>query len=93
MLEALGSILVEKIRWAASAAGQRALMTNNLRTFIKQRDNYACKQCGISTALEPHLLLEVDHIRPVSKGGLSLPENLQTLCWKCNRRKGARLVA
>lgn len=26
-------------------------------------------------------------ITPVSKWGPSIPENLQTLCWKCNRAK------
>lgn len=91
-LEALAATLVEKIRWAKSAAGQRALMTSRLRSYIKQRDNYACVMCGVSVAAEPHLLLEVDHIVPVSKGGLSVPENLQTLCWKCNRTKGAKVM-
>ncbi|NTW38506.1 MAG: HNH endonuclease [Cellulomonadaceae bacterium] len=92
-LEELAATLVDKIRWTKSAAGQRALMTNHLRGWIKQRDNFACLNCGVSLAAEPHLLLEVDHIMPVSKGGLSVPENLQTLCWKCNRSKGARVVS
>ncbi len=92
-LEALSAVLVDKIRWAKSAAGQRALMTTALRRHIKDRDNHACLNCGVSLAAEPHLLLEVDHIMPVSKGGLSVPENLQTLCWKCNRAKGAKLLA
>ncbi|MDR1188881.1 MAG: HNH endonuclease [Bifidobacteriaceae bacterium] len=92
-LDALSATLAEKIRWAKSAAGQRALMTAALREQIKQRDRYTCLQCGVSLAAEPHLLLEVDHIMPVSRGGLSMPENLQTLCWRCNRSKGARIVA
>ncbi|SDP66598.1 HNH endonuclease [Filomicrobium insigne] len=92
-LEALSATLVDKIRWAKSAAGQRALMTNKLRGQIKERDNYLCLNCGVSQAVEPHLLLEVDHIMPVAKGGLSVPENLQTLCWKCNRSKGVKVVA
>lgn len=91
-LEALSETLVEKIRWTKSAAGQRALMTARLRGHIKHRDNYTCLKCGVSVAAEPHLLLEVDHIMPVSKGGLSVPENLQTLCWRCNRTKGARVT-
>lgn len=91
-LEALSETLVNKIRWTKSAAGQRALMTAKLRGHIKERDLYACLQCGVSLAAEPHLLLEVDHIMPVSKGGLSTPENLQTLCWRCNRTKGAKVV-
>ncbi|GAA1874822.1 hypothetical protein GCM10009715_22000 [Paeniglutamicibacter psychrophenolicus] len=92
-LDTLSSILVEKIRWTKSAAGQRALMTAKLRGQIKERDGYACLQCGVSVASEPHLLLEVDHIMPVSKGGLSTFENLQTLCWRCNRSKGAKIIA
>jgi len=91
-LEALSATLVDKIRWAKSAAGQRALMTTKLRGQIKARDNYTCLYCGVSLAAEPHLLLEVDHITPVSRGGLSVPENLQTLCWKCNRSKGAKVA-
>ncbi|GAB7049103.1 HNH endonuclease [Catenuloplanes indicus] len=91
-LDALSETLAEKIRWAKSAAGQRALMTARLRSWVKDRDNHTCLKCGISVAVEPHLLLEVDHIIPVSKGGLSEPDNLQTLCWRCNRTKGAKLV-
>lgn len=82
--------LSEKIKFKKSAAGQRALMTSKLREKIKRRDLYACKQCGVSIEKEPHLLLEIDHIIPVSKGGLTTEENLQTLCWRCNRRKGAK---
>jgi hypothetical protein len=92
-LDALSETLVQKIRWAKSAAGQRALMTAHLRGWIKNRDNHSCMQCGISIAAEPHLLLEVDHILPVSRGGLSTHENLQTLCWRCNRSKGAKMPA
>ena len=87
LIEALG----QKIRWRKSAAGQRALMTTKLRTFIKTRDNHSCRYCQVSLAAEPHLLLEVDHIVPVSRGGVSTPENLQTLCWRCNRSKSNKV--
>lgn len=93
VIDALVETLSEKIRWRKSAAGQRALMTARLREFIKSRDNHTCKQCSISVHAEPHLLLEVDHIIPVSKGGLSAEENLQTLCWRCNRTKSNKLPA
>jgi 5-methylcytosine-specific restriction endonuclease McrA len=86
-IDALIETLGQKIRWRKSAAGQRALMTAKLRGSIKARDNHTCKICSVSVAAEPHLLLEVDHIVPVSRGGLSIPENLQTLCWRCNRSK------
>ena len=76
-LEALSSTLVEKIRWAKSAAGQRALMTNSLRGMIKQRDNFTCRKCGVSLNSEPHLLLEVDHIMPVSEVGSASPKTFK----------------
>jgi 5-methylcytosine-specific restriction endonuclease McrA len=67
-------------------------MTAKLRNFIKERDHFTCKQCSASVAAEPNLLLEVDHIVPVSKGGLSELTNLQTLCWRCNRTKSNKLL-
>ena len=68
-------------------------MTGKLRNSIKARDKHTCQNsaCGVSVHQEPHLLLEVDHIMPVSKGGLSAPANLQTLCWRCNRRKSNKV--
>lgn len=80
-----------KIRFRQSIAGQRALMTSKLRKQIKERDRYTCCKCGASVEKEPHLLLEIDHIIPVSKGGLTTESNLQTLCWRCNRSKGAKM--
>jgi hypothetical protein len=90
-IDALIGELSQKIRFRKSALGQRALMTTNLRNFIKSRDNHACRYCSASIDAEPHLLLEVDHIVPVSKGGMSTPDNLQTLCWRCNRTKSNKV--
>lgn len=87
------TFLSEKIKFNKSVAGQRALMTSSLRQKIKERDGFTCKQCGASLEQEPHLLLEIDHIVPVSKGGLTTEDNLQTLCWHCNRSKGAKVTA
>lgn len=88
-IDTLIQTLSEKIKYKKSAKGQRALMTAKFREYIKSRDNYTCQErsCGISIYDEPHLLLEVDHIHPVSKGGESIESNLQTLCWKCNKTK------
>ena len=91
MLERFVAFIDENIKRKKSAAGQRALMTPKLRNYIKQRDNYTCKQCGNSTYQEANLLLEIDHIIPIAKGGLTEEQNLQTLCWKCNRSKGSKI--
>lgn len=84
--------LDSKLSIEALAKEQRALMTAKLRMQIKERDHYTCCQCGNSVYDEPNLLLEIDHIIPISKGGLTVMDNLQTLCWKCNRSKGAKII-
>ncbi|MDR1808274.1 MAG: HNH endonuclease [Propionibacteriaceae bacterium] len=91
-IDALANELCRQMRFQESAAGQRALMTAGLREAIKKRDGYTCRYCGVSLAAEPHLLLEVDHIIPVSRGGRTTPHNLQTLCWRCNRTKSNKLT-
>jgi hypothetical protein len=84
--------LNDLVKFKNSIQGQRALMTSRLREHIKQRDNFTCKSCSISTHTERNLLLEIDHIMPLSKGGFTTESNLQTLCWRCNRTKGAKIL-
>jgi len=61
------------------------------------RDNFTCKLCGEKPMREdkpwlPDLTkLECDHILPMAHGGETFLENLQTLCFKCNREKGAKI--
>lgn len=60
----------------------------NVTTYQLQlllNNNKTCKLCLSSE------YLEIDHIKPLSKGGLHLIENLQILCRKCNRSKGNKL--
>lgn len=82
--------LNDLVKFRESIKGQRALMTSKLRELIKERDKHTCQNCNISTQMERNLLLEIDHIQPLSKGGLTTESNLQTLCWRCNRSKGAK---
>lgn len=93
MLERFVNYLSDRVQFRNSVAGQRQLMTPRLRQYIIKRDGYMCRNCGNSTENEPNLLLEVDHIIPLSRGGKTTVENLQTLCWKCNRHKGARVFS
>lgn len=85
-------MLESKLTMTAFTKEQRSLMTSKLRQKIKERDDYTCKICGNSTHSEPNLLLEIDHIIPVSKGGCTEENNLQTLCWKCNRHKSSNIL-
>ena len=68
--------------WDALCHVERAKVTNSLKRFIKNRDGHRCKNCGSTNNLE------IDHIIPISKGGKSSSDNLQTLCHRCNQNKG-----
>jgi hypothetical protein len=57
-----------------------------LRYFVMERDEYRCRSCG-----DWHNL-QIDHIYPSSRGGLTVPENLQVLCAACNSKKGSRII-
>lgn len=92
-IAALINTLESKLTASAFAKEQRTLMTRKLRETIKQRDKFTCCICGNSVQTEPNLLLEIDHIIPVSKGGCTTIDNLQTLCWKCNRSKSNKIMA
>lgn len=71
----------------ADAKAERAKMTPQLRWRVFGRDGHACRACGGTPATGA--VLHVDHIQPVSKGGLTELDNLQTLCAACNFGKGA----
>ena len=58
-----------------------------LRFRVMKRDNFSCRACGASPALEAGLTLHVDHIKAWSVGGETVEENLQTLCEPCNLGK------
>ena len=74
-----------------SPAGKRKI-TKALRFEILKRDYFKCRVCGASPAVNPKIILHVDHIKPRSKGGKTTRENLQTLCSDCNYGKGAKTI-
>lgn len=55
-----------------------------LRAQVLIRDNCICQMCGASPAKNPDINLHADHIKPWSKGGETVLENLRTLCMRCN---------
>jgi HNH endonuclease len=69
---------------------KRKAISKSLRYDILKRDNFKCRGCGSSPATNPLIILHVDHIIPLSKGGETTPDNLQTLCSDCNLGKGAK---
>ena len=63
-------------------------ISDRLRFRILMRDGFTCKKCGRSPLKSRDVELHVDHIIPWSKGGETIPNNLETKCGKCNLGKG-----
>ena len=79
------STQTEKYKRLTEISYERSRMTNSLRYDILKRDGYRCKICGSKSCDD--VKLHIDHIIPVSKGGTTDRENLQTLCDRCNSGK------
>lgn len=65
----------------------RKALPPELRFSVLERDSFTCRYCGRSA---PDVVLHVDHIKAVVRGGTDDPENLATACAECNQGKGAR---
>jgi len=68
------------------------------RLIIYKKYNFKCAYCNIkfdvpndwdfkSAIHNGKMFLEIDHIKPLSKGGLDNINNKQALCQKCNNTK------
>lgn len=66
---------------------ERQRVTASVRYEVFARDGHRCRVCGNTAEVEP---LHVDHIIPISRGGRSDMDNLQTLCQTCNLGKSDR---
>lgn len=69
--------------WDSICRVERGKVSNKMRFSIYQRDGNRCCKCG------SRYNLEIDHIIPISRGGKSTYDNLQTLCHRCNAEKGS----
>lgn len=76
----------------------RSQRTGNPVSFrsIAERDGWRCYLCGDAvdeSVRGPHALApSLDHVVPLSKGGLHAPTNLALAHLGCNRRKSDRLL-
>jgi len=57
-----------------------------MRERVRRRDGGRCVRCGSEEELT------VDHVHPFSRGGLTVPRNLQLLCKSCNSSKSAHTM-
>lgn len=66
----------------------RKIKDSIFNKYKSSNDQYVCNICGKTSNIKA--LFQIDHIKPMSKGGLTAIENLQLLCRKCNQVKGAK---
>lgn len=69
---------------------ERKNLSKKIRFEVFKRDKFTCQYCG---RMAPDVVLEVDHINPVSKGGKNDLLNLITSCQDCNRGKSNILLS
>ena len=60
--------------------------TRKLRGRVRNRDENLCRKCRRRFDENEDLVLHLHHIRPFSKGGLTLERNLISLCHTCHGR-------
>ncbi len=56
-------------------------LSQRVRFEVFKRDAFKCYYCGRTP---PDVVLQVDHVLPISKGGSSEIANLVTSCFDCN---------
>ena len=61
-------------------------ISSKTRAHIYDRDGYVCLRCNSKSDLT------IDHIIPISRGGVNRMGNMQTLCETCNREKSDLIV-
>ena len=71
------------------AKSHRKSIPKRVRFEVFKRDSFKCHYCG---ATAPDVLLQIDHIEPVSKGGDNDIMNLITACATCNAGKSDKTL-
>lgn len=70
----------------AEKSSSRPHIPESVRIEVWRRDGGKCTRCGSREKLE------FDHIIPLSRGGSNTARNIELLCEKCNRSKGANIA-
>lgn len=58
------------------------------RRNVFLRDHFTCQYCSKTL---PESQLNLDHVLPRDKGGVTSWDNIVTSCFRCNTRKGNKL--
>jgi hypothetical protein len=93
VVEAVLNTIIKKLKQELTSSSKPSASINprehipdEIKVFVWQRDQGRCVRCGSKERLE------YDHIIPIAKGGSNTARNIQLLCEKCNRSKGAKIA-
>ena len=86
----MSEVILSQVDQETSDKPKRKTIGDKLRFEVFKRDNFKCQYCGMSA---PDVVLNVDHIDPVSNGGENDILNLVTSCRDCNSGKSDRLLS
>ena len=84
-LKKLGKFVKRKVKKTRRLEASKYISKKHIRKIIFDKYDNCCHYCGSDESLE------IDHVVPVSKGGKSNLQNLQSLCMNCNSKKGTKL--
>ena len=73
-----------KDRFTRKSSVERNRIRKSKRQAVYERDNFTCQFCGNALPSEK---LTIDHIIPLSKGGVDEITNYVTACFECNQKK------
>lgn len=83
--------------WGRIRSRQRSVLSDAKYTDreIFERDGWSCYLCGEQVRMDVPRLhplgATIDHVVPLSRGGIDEPSNLRTAHWRCNSLKGSSL--
>ena len=78
------------VRYNFIKGGKNKKSSLRMRFKMLHRDNFTCQYCGRTP--QHGAVLVADHVRPLSKGGENILNNLITSCFECNSGKADVLL-
>lgn len=82
-----GKTTGRRTSWCSDRCVDMFLALRSQVDLVRQRDKGICQIC-----LAPSPVIEVDHIIPVCENGLTIAENLRSLCRDCHKKESAQLM-
>ncbi len=75
---------------SAVVGAERAAHRESAMRQLVRKHGGRCALCDEPVSFKPGTprYATIDHVRPLSRGGLDAPSNWQLACHECNQRKG-----